>query len=109
MWALDGIFQLDNLNVISMNQEKPAKKSKGTKVVVVDVEDVGAMAKWTRGMCRGQTVQHLALVFETDATVTAIAKEMSEGFPKQAQKIVKQVCEAELRKTKPSTEADPAP
>jgi hypothetical protein len=70
------------------------------EITTVDTGDLNAMARWARGMYRGQTVAHLASIWGIEPTMEAVLAEVGKGFPDPARKIVVKVAEKELRKAK---------
>ena len=72
-------------------------------LVEVNVKDSATMAKWAHGMCRGQTVEHLAAVYGVEPTMNAVVEELGRHLPKEVQPIVARACESELKKTRAKT------
>lgn len=70
------------------------------KLNAIDVHDSAAMANWAHGMCRGQTVEHLAAQRGVEPTLDAVVEELSRAFPKEVQGAVARACKEELEKTK---------
>lgn len=70
-----------------------------TKIINVDVNDPAAMTRWAHGMCRNQSVEHLASVYNVEPTLTAVVAEISRYFPDKTRQVVVKACEAELSKT----------
>lgn len=66
------------------------------EVSSVDVIDSNAMSEWARGMCKGQTVEHLAAIYKVDATVRSVANAIGRNFPDKTRRVVTQVCQDEL-------------
>lgn len=70
---------------------------------VVDVNDLSAVKRWARNMCRGFDIEDAAHLLETEATVSAVAKSLTSNLPEPAETAARLICEAELRKANPDT------
>ena len=83
--------------------ETVAMKREEDSARVVDVNDLRAVKRWARNMCRGFNVEDAAHLLETEATVSAVAKSLTSNLPEPAEATARLICEAELRKANPNS------
>lgn len=80
----------------SMNK----RESREVRLAEVDTDNLQAMSRWARRMCRGWTVEQMATAAGVEPTMESVLAELSEGFPAPASRVVRKVCEYELTRTK---------
>lgn len=64
----------------------------------VETGDLQAMSRWARRMCRGWTVEQMATAAGVEPTMESVLAELSDGFPAPAKRVVRKVCEYELKR-----------
>lgn len=78
---------------IYLSNQAPGETMKERiELVNVDVRDSEAMARWAHGMCRGQSVEVLANIYEVEATASAVANAIAKDLPGPIRHVVVKAC-----------------